>query len=92
MPQLILTNRIRMINLIPQHQKRRLIQLLHTQQRIQLRLALLEPLRVFGIHKEHDPAHFGEVVFPESARLLVSAQVEGREAAAADAELFGGWV
>ena len=88
MPQLVFTDRIRMIDLIPQNEKRRLVQILHTKKCIQLHLALLESLWVLRIHEEYDPADFREVVFPQSARLLVAAEVEGGEAAAADAEFF----
>lgn len=92
MPQLILTNGIRMINLIPQDQKRRLAQILHAQQRVELDLALLEALRVLGVDEEDDAADLGEVVLPQAARLLVPAQVEGGELHAADGEFFGCWV
>lgn len=92
MPQLILTHRRRVINLIPQNQERRLVQLFHAQQRVELGFALRESLGVLGVDQEDDAAHFGEVVFPQPARLLVAAEIEGRESAAADAEFFGGWM
>ena len=90
MPQLVFAHGIRMIDLVAQNQKRRLVEILHTQQRIQFCLALCESLGVFRIHQEDDSGDFGEVVTPEPSGLLMAAQVEGREAAAADAEFFGG--
>ena len=77
-----------MINLIPQYQKRRLVQLLHTQQGVQLGFTLGEAFGVLGVDHEDDAGDFGEVVFPQPARLLVPAEVEGGEAAGADGEFF----
>ena len=67
MPQLILADRIRMIDLVAQNQKRRLVEILHTQQRIQFCLALCEPLGVLRIYQEDDAGDFGEVIAPEAA-------------------------
>ena len=92
MPQLVLTNSIRMVDLVSQNQKRRLGQFLHTQQRIELDFAFGETFGVFCVDEEDYAADFGEVVLPQTARLLVSAEIEGREAHGADAEFFAGRV
>jgi hypothetical protein len=88
MPQLVLADGIRMIDLVAQNQKGCLVEILHTQQRIQFCLALCEPLGVFRVYQEDDAGDFGEVIAPESSGLLMAAEIEGRKAAAADAEFF----
>jgi hypothetical protein len=90
MPQIILTHCIRMINLIPENQKGHFGQLLHAQKRIKLGLAFWQALVVLGVDEEDDAADFWKIVFPETARLLMAAEVEGGEAAVADGEFFGG--
>lgn len=92
MSQLLLTHSVRVIDLVTQDQERGLLQLLHTQQGVQLGLALDESLRVLGVDQEHDAGDFGEVVLPQATGLLVPAEIEGGEAAGADGELFGGGV
>jgi hypothetical protein len=88
-PKLILADSVRVVNLVAQHEEGSLAQVLHAEQRIELGLALGEALGVFGVDEEDDAADFGEVVLPQAAGLLVTAQVESGEAAAADGELFG---
>ncbi|KAI6890095.1 Small COPII coat GTPase [Hortaea werneckii] len=92
MSQLLLAYGIRMVDLVAQDQEWGLLQLLHAQQGVQLSLALNESLRVLGIDQEHDAGDFGEVVLPQATGLLVSAEIEGGEAAGADGKLFGGGV
>ena len=92
MPQLILAHSVGVINLVTQDKEGSLAQVLHAEQRVELRLALGEALRVLGVDEEHDAADLGEVVLPQAAGLLVAAQVEGVEAHAADGQLFGGRV
>ena len=67
MPQLLLTDRIRMIDFIAQHQERHLRQVLHAQQGVELGFRFGQALVVFGVHEEDDPAYFGEIIFPEAA-------------------------
>lgn len=54
----------RTIDLVAQDQERRLAQVLHREQGVELVFALLEPVWVFGVDEEHDAGHFREVVFP----------------------------
>jgi hypothetical protein len=88
-PELILAHSVGVVDLVAQHEEGSLAQVLHAEQRIELGLALGEALGVFGVDEENDTADFGEVVLPQAAGLLVTAQVESGEAAAADGELFG---
>ena len=88
MSQLVLADRIRVVDLVSEDQEGRLGEVFHGQERVELGFGLGEALWVFGVDQEHDPGDFGEVVFPQAAGLLVAAEVEGREADAADAELF----
>jgi hypothetical protein len=67
MPQLILRNRIRVINLVAQDNEWDLGELLHAQESVQLSLRLRETLVVLGVDEEDDAGDFGEVVFPETA-------------------------
>lgn len=92
MPQLILAHSVGVINLVTQDKEGSLAQVLHAEQRIELGLALGEALGVLGVDEEDDAADLGEVVLPQAAGLLVTAQVEGVEAHAADGQLFGGRV
>ena len=64
MPQLILAHSVGVINLVTQDKEGSLAQVLHAEQRVELRLALGEALWVLGIDEEHDAADFGEVVAP----------------------------
>lgn len=89
MPQLVLANSVGVVDLVAQHKEGGLAQILHAEQRVELGLALGEALRVLGVDEEHNSADLGEVVLPQTAGLLVAAQVEGVEADAADGELFG---
>ena len=66
MPQLLLTDRIRVIDFIAQDQKRYLGQILHAQQRVELGFGFGEAFVVFGVDEEDDAGYFGEVVFPEA--------------------------
>lgn len=89
MPELVLTDSVGVVDLVAQHEEGSLAQILHAEQRIELSLALGEALGVLGIDEEDNAADLREVVLPQAAGLLVTAQVEGGEAAAADGELFG---
>ena len=73
MPQLILTDRIRVINLIAQNDEGDLAQLLHAQQGIELGFRFGETLVVFRIDEEYDTGDFWEVVLPKTARWSLSA-------------------
>lgn len=90
MAQLILGHGLGMIDLVSQHAEGDLLQLLHAQQRVQLGLGLGETLVVLGVDEEDDAVDFREVVLPETAGLLMAAQIECREANVADGELLGG--
>lgn len=92
MPQLVLAHSVGVINLVAQHQEGSLAQVLHAEQSVELSFALGEALGVLGIDEEDDSADFREVVLPQAAGLLVTAQVESGEAAAADGQLLGGRV
>lgn len=89
MPKLVLADSIGVVDLVAQHEEGSLAQVLHAEQRIELGLALGEALGVLGVNEEDDTADLGEVVLPQAAGLLVAAEIEGGEAAAADGELFG---
>ena len=89
MSKLVLAHSIGVVDLVAQHEERRLAQILHAEQGVELGFALGEALGVFGVDEEDDAGHFGEVVLPQAAGLLVAAEVESGEAAAADGEFFG---
>lgn len=67
MPQLVLADGIRMVDFVAEHEKRHFGQVLHAQQRVELRFGFGEPLVVFCVYEEDDARYFGEVVFPEPA-------------------------
>lgn len=89
MPELVLAHSVGVIDLVAQHKEGSLAQVLHAEQGVELSLALGEALGVLGIDEEDDTADFGEVVLPQAAGLLVTAKVEGGEAAGADREFLG---
>ena len=79
-----------MVNLVSENEEGDFAQLLHREKCVQLGPALGETLEVFSVDEEDDAADFREVVFPETARLLVATEVEGGELAVADGELLRG--
>ena len=78
----------RTIDLVAQNQERCLAQILHGEQSVELVFAFLESVWVFGVDEEYNAADFGEIVFPQSSRLLVTSEVEGCEAHTADGEFL----
>lgn len=71
MTQLILTNSIRMINLVSENEEGDLGELLHCEQGVKLGFGFGEAFVVFGVDEEDDTAYFGEVVFPQAAGYLL---------------------
>ena len=67
MPQLLLTDRIRVVNLVTQNQERHFLQLFHAEEGVELDFRFGQALEVLGVDEEDDAANFGEVVFPEAA-------------------------
>lgn len=67
MPELILADGIRVIDLVAEDEEGHLGEFLHSQQRVELGLGLGEAFGVLGVDEEDDAANFGEVVFPEAA-------------------------
>lgn len=92
MSELVLGNGVRVVDLVAENQERCLGKILHTEKSVELGFRFAEALGVFGVDQEDDAADFGEIILPQTARLLVTAQVECGKAAATDGELFGGWV
>jgi len=91
-PQLVLGDGVGVINLVTKDKEGGLGEILHGKKSIKFSLALGESLRVLGIYKEDNTRNLREVVLPQSACLLVTAQVKGCEADRTDAELFRSWV
>jgi hypothetical protein len=87
--ELVLGDGVGVVDLVAQDAEGHLGELLHGQERVELGLGLGEALVVLGVDQEDDAVDLGEVVLPQAARLLVTAQVEGREADVADGELLG---
>jgi hypothetical protein len=79
MSQFILTDRIRVVDLVTQHYKWDLAQLLHAQQSVEFGFRFRETLMVFCVDEEYDAGDFWEIVFPETASWTASAlpQVPG---------------
>lgn len=78
-----------MVDLVSEDHEGGVGKLLHGEQGVELGFGFRETLVVFCVNEEHNPAYFGEVVTPETARLCVASQVEGREFDVAYGELFG---
>jgi hypothetical protein len=73
MSQLILTDRIRVIDLVTQNHERDLAQLFHAQQSVKFSLRFRETLVIFGIDEEYNARDFWEIVLPETAGWEMSA-------------------
>lgn len=67
MAELILRDGVGMIDLVAEDDEGDLRELLHREERIQLRLGLWEPLVILGVDEEYDTVDFGEVVLPETS-------------------------
>ena len=67
MSQLILTDRIRVVNLVTQHHERDLAQLLHAQQSVELSFRFWQTLVVLSVNEEYDAGDFWEIVLPETS-------------------------
>lgn len=67
MAQLVLGDGVGMIDLITEDEEGHASELLHGEQGVELGFGLGEPFEIFCVNEEHDPAYFGEVVFPEAA-------------------------
>lgn len=90
--QLILADSIGVIDLVSENEEGNLRELLHGEESIELGLGFGEALVILGVNQEDDSANFGEVVLPETAGLLVTTEIESREAVVADGQLLGGRV
>jgi hypothetical protein len=73
MSQLILTDRIRMIDLVTQNHEGDLVQLLHAQQSVEFGFRFRKTLVILGVNKEYDTGDFWEVVLPETAGWIMLA-------------------
>lgn len=80
-----------MVNLVSEDDEGSIVQLLHTEERIELGLCFGKTLVVLGVDEEDNAADLGEVVAPETTSLCVAAEIKGCELDVADGELFGGW-
>ena len=67
MPQLILRDSVRVIDLISEDEEGNAGELFHGEKGVQLGFGFGESLKVLGVYQENDSADFGEVVFPEAA-------------------------
>lgn len=73
MSQLILTDCIRMIDLVTQNHEGDLVQLLHAQQSVEFGFRFRKTLVILGVNKEYDAGDFWEVVLPETAGWIMLA-------------------
>lgn len=85
MPQLVLADRIRMVDFVAQDQKGHFREILHAEEGVELGFGFGEAFVVFGVDEEDDAGHFGEVVFPETAGWRV-----GRGKGCVSLEVRGG--
>jgi len=74
--ELVLSGSAGSVNLVSKDENGTIAQLLVSQQRLQLNLALAEPCPITTVHQEHDGVHRGEVILPDSPGLVMAAQVE----------------
>lgn len=73
MSQLILTDRIRMIDFVTQNHERNFVQLLHAQQSVELGFRFRKTLVILSVNKEYDAGDFWEIVLPETASWIMLA-------------------
>jgi len=84
MSQFLLAHRIRVVDLISQDQKGNFGEIFHCEQGVELGLGFRKTFVVFGVDEEDDPGHFGEVVAPQSAGLLMSSKIKSCKPIVAD--------
>lgn len=70
MSQLILTNCVRMVNLIAEDEKGHLGEFLHREKSVELGFGFGQTFVVFGIDEENNAGHFGEIILPETSSWL----------------------
>ena len=73
MSQLVLTDRIWVVDLVTQNHEWDLAQLFHAQQSVKLGFRFREALMVLGVNEEYDAGDFWEIVLPETACWTMSA-------------------
>jgi hypothetical protein len=89
-PELILADRLGVVDLVAENDEGDVGELLHAEERIELGLGLGKTLVVLGVDEEDDAADLGEVVAPQAAGLSVTAEIECCELDVTDRQLFGG--
>lgn len=92
MSQLVFGNSVWVVDLVAEDEKWGLGEVFHAEQSVELGFRLGEALGVLGVNEEDNTADFREVVLPQTTRLLMTAEIEGGEAAATDGQFFGCWV
>lgn len=88
--ELILTDGLRVINLVSEDEEGNLSKLLHAQKSIELGLSLEETLVILRVNKEYNSRDFREVVLPQTASLLMTTKIESSKFDITNRELFGG--
>lgn len=86
--QFVLAGCAGFVDFVAQYEHGTVAERLVGEERVELVLGLYQPRSVAGVHKEHDRVHGGEVVAPNTPRLLMPAEVEGREPHAPYRQLF----
>lgn len=64
--QLILADRVGVVDLVSENQERHLGEVLHSEKRIQFGLGLVEPFVVDRVAQEHNTGDLGEIILPET--------------------------
>ena len=70
MAELVLGDRIGVVDLVAQDDEGHLGELLHGQEGVELGLGLGQALVVFRVDEENDAINFGEVILPEAASYI----------------------
>ena len=86
--ELLLGRRVGDVDLVTQNQERHLPEGVVGEQRVKFLFALGKALFVNSVDEKDDCVDFGVVVFPDSARHLVTAEVESLELDLADGQLL----
>lgn len=67
MSQLVLGHGVRVVDLVPEDQKRRLREVFHGQEGVEFSFCFGQTFMVLGVDEEHNSRDFGEVVAPKTA-------------------------
>jgi len=88
MSQFILANGVWVIDLVSEDQEWNFGEVFHGEKGVELGFGFRETFMVFGVDQENYAGDFGEVIFPQTAGLLMATQVKSCESVVANCQFL----